>query len=288
MIGSGKSWLYGIVLAGFVIAGSPIHAQQAASPAAETSVAISDLPSSTPAAQTDSPGKKSPETPPSGNAAKADGAREERAGAAAGARRTPEIVRGPASERGPAGAESPASTGRRDNPLRDSRTASRGLQRPQDASQATPSQTPVGPSGPPTAQGRGTPSAPPAGERTATAPAERARVARTNAQAAANPTGLQHTSRAEQPKPKSWWDKLNPFRKKDNGGATNSTAAARPGVPPPSADATRRAFTGFRPSPPGQTNPKAPPTEWAFGKRNTNVPTTPTASRSDAEPDSTR
>ncbi len=134
------------------------------------------------------------------------------------------------------------------------------------------------------------PNDPASAVRTGTKPTDRTRIARPSTPPSSK-TGIrpEQAARIEQPKPQSWWNKLNPFRKgSQSASGETASSAPRTGLAPSSADATRRAFDGLSQQPPGKPAPHQAKTEWAFGKRFSSVPTTPTASRTEPDTEGNR
>jgi hypothetical protein len=97
--------------------------------------------------------------------------------------------------------------------------------------------------------------------------------------------GPVQTARIEQPKPQSWWQKVNPFKASQSApGATGGTAP-RSSFAPASADATRRAFESQGRRATKDSSSREVKNEWGFGKRLAKAPTTRAAARTESADD---
>ncbi|MCY2993803.1 MAG: hypothetical protein NTY19_38900 [Planctomycetota bacterium] len=280
----GKNWLCLLVFMGVWAVGAAVRGQPAASSGARTSLRLSDEPTNVP----DTPvGAQAPVSP-------------EASAQGAAPRTTP--TQDGKRDRGPTVVTPPPGVSRQNpgrgvfgvdprnyavpNPLHDGQA---GARRPTGTSAGpgeSNEQPRFGSDGKPrpAPQSR-TSNDPTSAVRMGTKPTDRTGIARSSTplsgKAGVRP---EQAARIEQPKPQSWWNKLNPFRKGSQPArGETASSAPRTGLMPSSADATRRAFDGLSQQSPGKPTPHQAKTEWAFGKRFSSVPTTPTASRT--EPD---
>ena len=278
MTRSGINWLCPLVFVGICAVGAAARSQSDVPAGTGTSLRLSDQREPTSDAPVGSPTAVSPKADTQGDTPRPD---------AKPNRRPTVYTPTPSAARqnpGRGGLGTDPKSHAVPNPLRD---GAAGAQRPRGTpaglgeSKTSPQ---IGPDGQPRPASQfGTPNEATSPSRTGANSAERSKAARPSTSPFGKPsTGPVSAVRIEQPKPQSWWNKVNPFRKSSQpaGGEAAMTPQGTT-LAPSSANSTRRAFNG--PSQQAQGTPASPQvkTEWAFGKRLASVPATPTATRTE-------